>query len=247
MRNPTGKNGHGPKNYPPDETLKASLMEYVLKGLTQKEKVIRLAADHNLSIGTTSLNILERRLEIPSVRRTPTSQETVRQHVIDQLSKDIVNANGPRFVKESLQVDGVMATRCVDQQRLSIVQTLMAGTYQTRDNVRTIMLEEQPEGFSTRFPGHRKTKIPRKPLSAIGPLFEVSADGHEKLGSQALKFGNDVGISIYSYKDKWTDVVLKLCAVRDCRSPGVIGHLYLDLIDELGGARVDRDMRHLGF
>lgn len=92
------------------------------------------------------------------------------------------------------------------------------------------MLEECPQGFDTRFPGRTKAKIPRKPLTALGPFHEVSADGHEKLGSQALKFGDDVGIPIYTYKDKYTDTVFKANTVRDSRSPGVIGHTYLDFM-----------------
>jgi hypothetical protein len=106
-----------------------------------------------------------------------------------------------------------------------------------RDRIRDIMLEECPEGFDARFPGRTKAKIPRKALSAIGPFHEVAADGHEKLGAQALKLGDNIGIPIYTYKDKYTDAVLKANVVRDSRSPGVIGHVYLDFIKERGGER----------
>lgn len=36
---------------PPDDILEASLRKYVQRGLTQKEKIQRLAADHGLAIG----------------------------------------------------------------------------------------------------------------------------------------------------------------------------------------------------
>lgn len=104
-----------------------------------------------------------------------------------------------------------------------------------RDRVRAVMLEECPEGFDARYPGRTKAKIPRVALTSIGPFHEVCGDGHEKLGAQALKLGNDVGISIYTYKDKFSDVVLKASVVRHCRSPAAIGHLYLDFIEEYGG------------
>jgi hypothetical protein len=58
------------------------------------------------------------------------------------------------------------------------------------------MREWQPLGAEHRYPGHKKKKIYRHPLSALGPFHEVSSDGHEKLGKQALKMG-DVGLPIY--------------------------------------------------
>jgi hypothetical protein len=67
----------------------------------------------------------------------------------------------------------------------------------------------------------------------------VSSDGHEKLAHQALAMG-DVGLPIYAYKDKWSDTVLKLSVVPNCRTNGAIGHLYLDLIQEIGGKTLVR-------
>lgn len=116
---------------PPDDVLKVSLLTYIQRGLTQKEKTQRLASDHGLAIGcamiygyrrnwendsiplyrTTTLNILERRLGIPSVRRTPAGNESGRQAVLDELEKDVMNANAPRFIQERLRHKGVMLTR----------------------------------------------------------------------------------------------------------------------------------------
>ncbi|KAG6815251.1 hypothetical protein H0H93_010452 [Arthromyces matolae] len=103
-----------------------------------------------------------------------------------------------------------------------------------RDKVRKIMLENDPEGFNHRYPGHQKKNTLRTTLTSIGPFREISADGHEKLGKLALKMG-DVGLSIYAYKDKWTANLLKITVVPDCRSVGAIGHLYLDFCEEYGG------------
>jgi hypothetical protein len=95
------------------------------------------------------------------------------------------------------------------------------------------MIEDNPRGFDQRFPGRNKGKIPRKGLTSIGAFHEVSSDGHEKLGIQALKMG-DIGLPIYAYKDKWTAYLLKIDVVPDSRSAGAIGHLFLDFIAETG-------------
>lgn len=100
--------------------------------------------------------------------------------------------------------------------------------------MRQIMHEEFPDGFAERFPGRKKAVLKRVALSSIGPFHEVSADGHEKLGHQALQMG-EIGLPIYAYKDKWSDYLFLLRVVPDARTPGTIGHLFLDFVQEMGG------------
>ncbi|KAJ7708008.1 hypothetical protein B0H14DRAFT_3119448 [Mycena olivaceomarginata] len=192
MPNPTGKNGAGEKHYPPDNVLQESLLEYVHLGCSQGQKLVRLAKDHHLSIGTTKLNQIETRLNIPSVRKNPAPREVAAQAVADELDKDIMQNNGPNFIKSKLKDKLVMVKRT------------------------------------------QKKKIYRHPLSALGPFHEVSSDGHEKLGQQALKMG-DVGLPIYGWKDKWTAYLLKLAVVPNCRTNAAIGHLFLDFLEEIEG------------
>jgi hypothetical protein len=71
-------------------------------------------------------------------------------------------------------------------------------------------------------------------LSALGPFHEVSSDGHEKLGTQALKMG-DISLPIYGWKDKWTAYLLKLNVVPESQTNTAIGHLFLDFVKEIGG------------
>lgn len=98
------------------------------------------------------------------------------------------------------------------------------------------MAENFPEGAGKRYPGHdNSVKTHRMPLSALGPFHEVAGDGHEKLGALALDMGG-LGLPIYGYREKWSGTALMLKVVPDCRSPGVVGHLYIDLIEEYGGA-----------
>ncbi|KAJ7842433.1 hypothetical protein B0H13DRAFT_2239371 [Mycena leptocephala] len=196
MPNPTGKNGAGTKNYPPDDELKKSLEDY-------EKKLERLAKDHNLSI--RSFNNL--------MRRTPAAREIVAQAVADEMDKDVMQNNGPNFVKSKLKDKLIMAPR---------------------DEIRRLMHEWNPLGAERRYPGHKKHKIYRHPLSALRPFHEVSSDGHEKIGAQALKMG-DVGLPIYGWKDKWTADLLKMNVVPNCRSNAAIGHLFLDFIEEYGG------------
>ncbi|KAJ7874312.1 hypothetical protein B0H14DRAFT_3083423 [Mycena olivaceomarginata] len=187
MPNPSGKNGAGAKEYPPDEVLKETLLKYVRQGLKQKQKIERLAKDHNLQIGTTKLNQLEKQLDIPSVR------QMAAQAIADEVDKDTAQQNGPNYVKSKLKDKLIMVPRSV---------------------LRNIIL--------------------RRPLSALGPFHEVSSDGHEKLGTQALKMG-DIRIPIYGWKDKWTAYLLKLNVVPESRTNAAIGHLFLDFVEEIGG------------
>jgi hypothetical protein len=89
--------------------------------------------------------------------------------------------------------------------------------------------------LALRFPGHKKERIPRVGLSALGPFHEVSADSHEKLSAQALQMG-ELSLPIYTYKDKWTDFLLMLRLIPNSRTAAAIGHLFLDFVNETGCA-----------
>ncbi|KAJ7137293.1 hypothetical protein C8R46DRAFT_1322229 [Mycena filopes] len=160
---------------------------------------------------TRTLNKLEKRLNIGSVRRPP-PVEISRQAVIDKVSKDLLQLNGPVFVQTQLKRQGLMIPR---------------------DTVRGIMHNHSDSGFTLRFPGHRKTQIPCVGLSSLGVFHEVSADGHEKLSAQALQMG-EIGLPIYGYKDKYSDNLLMLRLIPNSRTAAAGGHLYLDFIEETG-------------
>ena len=83
-----------------------------------------------------------------------------------------------------------------------------------------------------RYPGRKK--VPRKVLTSYGPFAEVNCDGHDKLGSFALRMG-DLGFPIYGLKDKWGSAVLHLVVIPNNRSSVAIGHVYLDFIEAFGG------------
>jgi hypothetical protein len=151
------------------------------------------------------------------------------QAIADEVDKDTAQQNGPNYVKSKLKDKLIMVPRSVLR---NIVQSSILMIF--RHTVRSVMHEWFPEGPEIRFPGHNKTKILRRPLSALGPFHEVSSDGHEKLGTQALKMG-DISLPIYGWKDKWTAYLLKLNVVPESRTNAAIGHLFLDFVEEIGG------------
>ena len=91
------------------------------------------------------------------------------------------------------------------------------------------MHEEFDAGFTTRFPGKKNIHIPCKTLTAMGPFHEVSSDGHKKLAQLALRMG-EIGLLMYGYKDKWTDRVLYLKLLPNCRTAAAFGHFFLDFV-----------------
>ena len=96
------------------------------------------------------------------------------------------------------------------------------------------MVDIVPEGFNIRYPGNKHTKPHRTPLDALGPLQEISADGHEKLDAKALQMGT-LSLPIYVYRDKWSGYIVKLAVIPDARKAGALGHVFLDLMSELKG------------
>ncbi|KAF8174528.1 hypothetical protein K438DRAFT_1609522, partial [Mycena galopus ATCC 62051] len=72
----------------------------------------------------------------------------------------------------------------------------------------------------------------RGQLKAVGPMEEVHCDGHEKLGSKALRMG-PVGIPIYGFRDH-IGMVLYPTVVPNDRNEETIGHVYLDFVEVTG-------------
>lgn len=99
--------------------------------------------------------------------------------------------------------------------------------------IRKVLQDNAAALLDARFPG--KKKIPRKKLYSIGVFDEVSADGHEKLGEQALQMGEGIGIPIYGFKDKFSNAALFFVVVPNARLATTISHVYLDFVQSFGG------------
>ncbi|KAG1853953.1 hypothetical protein F4604DRAFT_1591403, partial [Suillus subluteus] len=79
--------------------------------------------------------------------------------------------------------------------------------------------------------------IDRVPLDCIGPWHQQHADGHEKLSAQALKMG-DVTLPIYAFKDQFSTFVPYMRCLPNVRLSNIIGHVFLDLVEEYGCAPI---------
>ncbi|KAF5340250.1 hypothetical protein D9611_007779 [Ephemerocybe angulata] len=213
MPNPQGHNQWGEKECPEPELLKSTLIKYARQNLSRVDKLDRLRRDLSYDIGKTKLNELEREYGIPSVRRPGKTTEEINKMVVGEIKKDTNMQRGPVALKSLLRDQGTMVPR---------------------STVRSLMHKLAPHGFHLRYPGSQKVKNPRVALWAFGPYHEISADGHEKLNSQALQMG-EISLAIYLYRDKWSGAILKLSVLPDCRTAAALGHVFLDLVADLGG------------
>jgi len=64
-----------------------------------------------LPFRTTKLNQLERKFKIPSVKRPYLGNEVIVQAVVDEVGKDIMQNNGPGYIKSKLKDKHVMVPR----------------------------------------------------------------------------------------------------------------------------------------
>ncbi|KIK56381.1 hypothetical protein GYMLUDRAFT_1016107 [Collybiopsis luxurians FD-317 M1] len=213
MPNPTGVNGYGIKNQPPDDVLKASLLLYSECNLSREQKLASLVDDYGYAIKLTKLAELEKDFAIPSKRRLKPPKEVVTQAIIDEVEKDHTRRNGPDYI----------------QVKLRLEQGLHVG----RDQVSNTMHIHFPEDFVKRFPGRQLIRQNRTAHTLVGPYHELHADGHEKLSASGLRMG-DIGFSLYGYKDKWTCGIPFLRVMPESCSAASGGHLFLDFVEQVG-------------
>lgn len=207
LNNPSGKNGSGEKLYPPDEELKASLLQYAKEQLPIKARLERLRVEHGLSIQKTKLKELNNKFNVPSVRK-PVAADVATQAILAKVTEDPQQRNGVGTIGTLLSNEGMPIPR---------------------DFIRHVLSEYAPEGLAARYPGAKRIK--RSALHAIGPFHQDHQDGHDKLNAQALQMG-DVSLPIYGIKDQWTSFIKHLVTVPDNRLATTIGHVHLDCVEK---------------
>ncbi|SRR6266481_2086425 len=94
-----------------------------------------------------------------------------------------------------------------------------------RDYVEMEMRLQDPEGFALRDPTAKKKH--HVPLVVLGPHYEWSGDGHDKLSA--------IGYPIWGIRDVWSGKWLGLWVLPNNRLKLAIAYLYLSLVEELGG------------
>ena len=146
------------------------------------------------------------------------------QLVLDAIEKDPSGRKGPRTIQRDIVYDsGIPLTWCVDA--ILLWSSARLKLFLFSEFVDQVMHEFCPEGYLRHHPC--SSKIPRTPLTSLGPNDEWSADGHDKL--------NKIGIAIYGFRDKASGYWLSLHIVPNNRLNVVITYLYLSLVEEKGG------------
>ncbi|KAI0752401.1 hypothetical protein C8Q80DRAFT_1266961 [Daedaleopsis nitida] len=210
MVNPSGSNQWHNGNVPPEDELIKELHQYAKEKLPLERRISRLQLKFGYHIKHTKLKELNKKYNIPTVRKPP-SYEVATSLVCEKVGQDLHRRNGPSEVAKKLAVEGHAIPRSM---------------------TRKIMHENDPIGFEVRNPKARGG-IVRSPLTAKGRMHEINCDGHEKFVDKSLRMG-DVGFGIYGIREKMTSPVLLLRVVPNARYDIAVGHLYLDLVEELG-------------
>ncbi|KAJ7713315.1 hypothetical protein B0H14DRAFT_3099097 [Mycena olivaceomarginata] len=176
-------------------------------GLLQSLPMSTYRDELGYSIKKHTLDKLQTRLKIPTVCKLP-PVEISQQAVMDEVAKDPLQLNDPVvplwFTTWSASI------------------AVLIGVW---DLVHKITHNHFDAGFTLRFPGHQKERIPRVGLSALGRFYELSA--------QALQLG-ELSLPIYAYKDKWTNFLLMLHLIPNSQTATAIGNLFLDFVDKTG-------------
>ncbi|KAJ7627564.1 hypothetical protein DFH06DRAFT_729943 [Mycena polygramma] len=103
----------------------------------------------------------------------------------------------------------------------------------TRNAIRKSLHDNFDDEFEFRFVGKKRLKH-RAPLNALGSWHQEHADGHEKLGEQALEIGKGIHLPIYASKDQFSAWLHSLVLMPNVRKSESIAHYYLDLVEGRG-------------
>ncbi|KAH9916465.1 uncharacterized protein B0H18DRAFT_1124196 [Fomitopsis serialis] len=209
--NRAGKNGQDNGNWPEAHILKDALYRYSKERLPLSRRIKRLHHEFSLDIGLTLLKNLNKHFQIPSSRKAQKGMIAT-QTILNEMAKDPSGRRGIGAMQTSLAI---------------------AGTPLPRSVIRDVVRTNDPDGVEARYPGRKPQAIVRGKLVAIGPMYEVHCDGHDKLGAFALQMGG-VGLPIYGYKDKCSSLCPQLVTIPNNRKTEIVGHTYCDLVSELG-------------
>ncbi|KAF8200546.1 hypothetical protein K438DRAFT_1582669, partial [Mycena galopus ATCC 62051] len=160
----------------------------------------------------SKLKQLNLEFEVPSVRKSP-PLPVCTALVAQKMFEDTSRRHGPTTIQRQI----------ARERFIPIPHDIVRGIAHTID----------PGGAELRFPGKKTPFKVRGQLKAVSPMKEVHCNGHEKLGSKALRMG-PVGIPIYGFRDH-IGMVLYLTVVPNDRNEETISHVYLDFVEVTGG------------
>ncbi|KAF8183565.1 hypothetical protein K438DRAFT_1599635 [Mycena galopus ATCC 62051] len=211
MVNNAGKNGVDNGTKPADEVLRKTLHDFARRQLSIPDRLLELVRLHGYVIKKSKLKQLNLEFEVPSVRKPP-PLPVCTALVAQKMFEDTSRRHGPTTIQRQI----------AREKFIPIPRDIVRGIAHTID----------PGGAELRFPVKKTPFKVRGQLKAVGPMEEVHCDGHEKLGSKALRMG-PVGIPIYGFRDH-IGMVLYLTVVPNDRNEETIGHVYLDFVEVTG-------------
>ncbi|KAJ7146659.1 hypothetical protein C8R44DRAFT_599748, partial [Mycena epipterygia] len=104
-----------------------------------------------------------------------------------------------------------------------------------RNTVRRVMFNLGLDGAKARFPGCRHQPKQRGHLTDTRVFYELHFDGHEKLNFKVLRM-DPIGINIYGARCHSSSKMVKFLVVPNACCSSMVGHYYLDLVEQYGGA-----------
>ncbi|RDX41373.1 hypothetical protein OH76DRAFT_1423158 [Lentinus brumalis] len=240
--NPTGRNQHrncrmSPSLIelyePPENVVRAAtkddsrveeaLRDYQRRNIVNKETIKQLLlAEHGIEMSTATITRRRKLLGLKGSGATTKSlpETQKRQLILDQMAKHPTpkwRSTPPVVLAHGVSRRVSLATRS------SVYPDILS-----RDYISAEMHALDPDGFVIRQPKSKKKH--RVALVVLGPDFEWSCDGHDKLSG--------IGFPIWGVRDVWCGKWLGLWVVPNNRLKRVIAYLYLRLVKERGGMPV---------
>ncbi|KAJ6556661.1 hypothetical protein B0H10DRAFT_1967605 [Mycena sp. CBHHK59/15] len=210
MVNHSGKNGTQNGERPPDDELCEALHRYASLKLKSAQRLANLAHEFEYHIKY----ILPLLILIPNNAK---SRSTKLKELNTEFKVGTVRKPPPISVATTLVCDKL--DKDINQANgPDTIKTFLAldGHQIPRDTICQIIKDNTPGSSKARYPGN-KEKIVHKNLTAQGVFQELHFD-----------------LSIYGSRDHASGMVPTLVTVPDARQSVVVGHLYLDLVEEFG-------------
>ncbi|KAI0367996.1 hypothetical protein BV20DRAFT_949050 [Pilatotrama ljubarskyi] len=209
--NPSGRNQYIDCPSKDDPRVEEALRDYHRRNITDKRIISKLLwAEHKIKMSASTVTRRRKDLGLKgsgaNTKELPDCEK--RQLILDQMAKNPTRGIGPRRMKEKIAEE--------------------TGQHLTRDYISKEMHLQDPEGFKVRHPTSKKKF--RLALVTLGPDYEWSCDGHDKLAS--------IGFPVWGIRDVWSGRWLGLWVVPNNRLKVTVAYLYLSLLHRLGGMPV---------
>jgi hypothetical protein len=178
----------------------------------------------------TTLKSLNREHGTVSARRPP-PEHICTTLITKQMAENVTGINRPNTIQKGIALqDGVLIAR---QVYWSLLHSSVSVFTIFSAKVRRTMHALDPGGPARRFPSKRPPKV-RSTFTDSAVYYELHLDGHERLNFKALRIGS-ASINMYGGRCQGSGYIVHLTVVPNARCAFPAGHLYLDLVESMGG------------